>query len=61
MRRLDGRSTRRHRGARELFRTDYLDADLTLKERVLDKVAPPSVRARRYRPEDKLMAFLSAL
>lgn len=39
----------------------YLDADLTLKERVLDKVAPPSVQARRYRPEDKLMAFLSAL
>ena len=39
----------------------YLDADLTLKERVLDKIAPPSVQARRYRPEDKLMAFLSAL
>jgi site-specific recombinase XerD len=39
----------------------YLDADLTLKERVLDKVAPPGVQARRYRPEDKLMAFLSAL
>jgi integrase/recombinase XerD len=39
----------------------YLDADLTLKERVLDTVAPPSVQARRYRPEDKLMAFLSAL
>jgi len=39
----------------------YLDADLTLKERVLGKVAPPSVQARRYRPADKLMAFLSAL
>ena len=39
----------------------YLDADLTLKERVLDKVALPSVQAGRYRPTDKLMAFLSAL
>jgi site-specific recombinase XerD len=39
----------------------YLDADLTLKEHVLDKVAPPNVRARRYRPDDQLMAFLSGL
>ena len=39
----------------------YLDADLTLKERVLDKVTPPRVHVGRYRPEDKLMAFLSAL
>jgi integrase/recombinase XerD len=39
----------------------YLDADLTFKERVLDKVVPPDVRARRYRPDDQLMAFLSGL
>lgn len=39
----------------------YLDADLALKARVMDKVAPPHVRARRYRPDDELMAFLSGL
>ena len=39
----------------------YLDADLTLKERVLDKMVPLNERARRYRPDDQLMAFLSGL
>jgi site-specific recombinase XerD len=39
----------------------YLDADLTLKERVLDKVVPPNVQAKRYRPDDQLMAFLRGL
>ena len=39
----------------------YLDADLTLKERVLDKTAPHDGRAGRYRPDDQLMAFLGGL
>lgn len=39
----------------------YLDADLTLKEKVLDQMAPHSGRRRRYRPDDRLMAFLNAL
>ena len=39
----------------------YLDADLTLKERVLDKTAPHDGRAGRYRPDDQLMAFLNGL
>lgn len=39
----------------------YLDADLTLKEQVLDKTTPHNGRPRRYRPDDQLMAFLNAL
>ena len=39
----------------------YLDADLTLKEQVLDKMTPHNGRPRRYRPDDQLMAFLNAL
>ena len=35
MRRLDGRSTRRHRGAREFFRTDYFVTDSTKKLRLV--------------------------
>ena len=39
----------------------YLDADLTLKEQVLAKTTPHDGRPGRYRPDDQLMAFLSAL
>lgn len=39
----------------------YLDADLELKQRVLDAVAPPNGKPGRYRPDDKLLAFLNSL
>jgi site-specific recombinase XerD len=39
----------------------YLHADLTLKERALARTKPPGARPGRYRPPDKLLAFLEAL
>lgn len=39
----------------------YLDADLALKEQVLAKTTPPGAKAGRYRPGDKLLAFLTSL
>lgn len=39
----------------------YLDANLALKEQVLARTTPPGAKAGRYRPDDKLLAFLSSL
>jgi integrase len=39
----------------------YIHADMTLKEKALARVAPTSATKRRYRPPDKLLAFLEAL
>jgi integrase/recombinase XerD len=39
----------------------YLHADLQLKQQALDRTAPPHTRRGRYRPPDKLLAFLEAL
>jgi site-specific recombinase XerD len=39
----------------------YLHADLALKERALARTKPPNVRPGRYRPPDKLLAFLETL
>jgi integrase len=39
----------------------YLHADLVLKERALARTRSPDVRPGRYRPPDKLPAFLEAL
>jgi integrase len=41
----------------------YLDADLALKEKALAKTTPvaEAKNARRYRPDDKLLAFLKSL
>lgn len=39
----------------------YLDANLALKEQVLAKTTPPGAEAGRYRPGDKLLAFLTSL
>ena len=36
----------------------YLHADMTIKERALARTASPSVKPGRYRPPDKLLAFL---
>ena len=39
----------------------YFDADLELKQRILDLVTPLNGRPERYRPDDKLLAFLRSL
>lgn len=39
----------------------YLSADLTLKERALARTTPPDTPRGRYRPPDKLLAFLEGL
>ena len=39
----------------------YLHADLELKERALAKATPANITPGRYRPPDKLLAFLEAL
>ena len=39
----------------------YLHADLQIKQQALDRTAPPRTRHGRYRPPDKLLAFLEAL
>jgi integrase len=39
----------------------YLDANLELKQRVLDAVTSLNGKPGRYRPDDKLLAFLQSL
>lgn len=39
----------------------YLHADMTQKERVIARVAPPGTTPGRYRPPDTLLAILDAL
>lgn len=39
----------------------YLDANLQLKEAVLNRVNPVRSKPGRYRPDDRLMAYLKAL
>ena len=39
----------------------YLHAHLALKEAALARTTPPNVRPGRFRPDDQLLAFLSAL
>lgn len=39
----------------------YLAANLALKEQVLAKTTPPDGTPGRYRPDDKLLAFLKSL
>lgn len=39
----------------------YIDADLTIKEKALALVTPPNVKPGRYKPPDKLLAFLEGL
>ena len=39
----------------------YLHADLQIKQQALDRTAPPRTTHGRYRPPDKLLAFLEAL
>ena len=39
----------------------YLDATLAMKEKALSKVTPHHGRPSRYRPDDRLLAFLKNL
>jgi len=39
----------------------YLDANLVLKQEVLDRTTPPEGKPGRYRPDDRLLAFLKGL
>jgi integrase/recombinase XerD len=39
----------------------YLHADMTIKQRALDRATPPKTRTGRYRPGDSLLAFLDGL
>jgi len=39
----------------------YLHADLAIKARALEKTAPPNTKPGRFRPPDKLLAFLERL
>ena len=39
----------------------YLHGDLRLKQRAIDRTAPPQTRPGRYRPTDSLLAFLNNL
>jgi site-specific recombinase XerD len=39
----------------------YLDADLGMKERALARIAPVHAKAARFRPPDRLLAFLEGL
>ena len=39
----------------------YLHADMQMKERALERTRPVEIKQKRYRPDDKLLAFLEAL
>jgi site-specific recombinase XerD len=39
----------------------YVEADLAMKERSLDRLKPPDAKQARYRPPKALLAFLQAL
>ena len=39
----------------------YLHADLSLKQRALDRTSPPRTKPGRYKPPDTLLAFLERL
>lgn len=39
----------------------YVEADLAMKERALAPVQAPHLKRPRYRPTDRVLAFLQAL
>ena len=39
----------------------YLEATLAMKEKALAKISPQNGRPRRYKPGDRLLAFLEGL
>ena len=49
-------------GHADIRSTDaYIHADMTIKERALARMTPPSSKPGRYRPPDSLLAFLESL
>jgi integrase/recombinase XerD len=49
-------------GHEQVETTDiYIHADLSIKEQALARTKPPHVRLGRYRPPDRLLAFLQSL
>ena len=39
----------------------YLEASLAIKEKALAKTSPPNAKRGRYKPGDRLLAFLNSL
>ncbi len=39
----------------------YVEADLTMKQRALNRLQPAKTNSLRYRPPDQLMKFLESL
>lgn len=39
----------------------YVEADLAMKKKALESVAPPKTKPHRFRPSDKLLQFLESL
>lgn len=39
----------------------YIEADLALKQKALQRVAPPHTKSVRFRPDDELFRFLDSL
>jgi integrase/recombinase XerD len=39
----------------------YMEADMAMKDRALDKIKPASTKRLRYRPTDKVLQFLESL
>ena len=39
----------------------YVEADLAMKQRALDKVAPPMLPRARFKPTKDILAFLEGL
>ena len=39
----------------------YVEADITMKEKALNKLTDPRVKSRRFKPNNKLLAFLDKL
>jgi site-specific recombinase XerD len=39
----------------------YLHADMSIKQRALDRTTPPTTRPGRYQPSDSVLAFLDSL
>jgi integrase/recombinase XerD len=39
----------------------YVEADLAMKKRAIDKIAVPPGKSRKFKPSDRLLAFLESL
>jgi len=39
----------------------YVEADLAIKERALERIAPANCSVRRFKADDTLLAFLASL